>query len=237
MTNLVPGQVATFSATYTVTQADLDNGSVHDSATSTGTPPTGPPVTSGTGNSGGHFSVTTPASVSATVTVQKSASVAWVSSVGQTISYTFVVTNTGNVTLSSVGVTDTQSAPAGALTSGPTCQALTSPSASCSGAITSLAPGQVATFSATATVTQADISHGSLNDAATATGTPPNDAAPIRSNVSTVNLPVQLTVGPKTPLAVTGLNVLTLLAGAGSLVLLGLLLVLVAARRRDASPS
>ncbi|HVA05225.1 MAG TPA: hypothetical protein VNG12_00625, partial [Acidimicrobiales bacterium] len=61
----------------------------------------------------------------ASLSIVKSATQSSFSAVGNTITYSFVVTNTGNVTLSAVGVTDTQSAPAGALTTGPTCQALT----------------------------------------------------------------------------------------------------------------
>ena len=39
---LTPGQVATFTASYTVTQADIDAGStLTDSATTTGTPSSG----------------------------------------------------------------------------------------------------------------------------------------------------------------------------------------------------
>jgi len=51
----------------------------------------------------------------------KSADKTSVSAVGDVITYSFVVTNTGNVTLHNVTVTDTQIAPAVALTSGPTC--------------------------------------------------------------------------------------------------------------------
>ena len=43
---LAAGQHATFVATYTLTQADLDNSRVADSATSTGTPPSGTTITS-----------------------------------------------------------------------------------------------------------------------------------------------------------------------------------------------
>jgi uncharacterized repeat protein (TIGR01451 family) len=93
--------------------------------------------------------------------------------VGQVIDYKFVATNTGNVSLSSVGITDAQTAPGGALTSGPKCQALSSPAGSCSGSTTTLAPGQSATFTATYTITQADLMNGSVADSATASGAPP----------------------------------------------------------------
>src|SRR4051812_1554124 len=46
LTTLVPGASETCTASYVVTQADVDLGNVHNEATSTGTPPTGPPVES-----------------------------------------------------------------------------------------------------------------------------------------------------------------------------------------------
>ena len=157
-TTLAPGQSATFTATATVTQADLDSGSLDDSATANGTPPSGPAVTST------PATLSVPATQTAAITVLKSASTASVTAVGQIVTYTFLAKNTGNVTLSSVGIADTQLAPAQALTSAPACQSLATPAAACSGATTALAPGQSATFTATATVTQADLDNGSLDD-------------------------------------------------------------------------
>ena len=107
--------------------------------------------------------------------------------VGQVISYQFVATNTGNVTLTSVGVSDTQTAPAGSLTSGPTCQSLSSPTGTCSGSTTTLVSGQSATFTATYTITQADLDNGSVNDSATASGTPPT-GSPVTSTPSTATV-------------------------------------------------
>jgi uncharacterized repeat protein (TIGR01451 family) len=187
-TTLTPGQSATFTATYTLTQADLNNGSVADSATATGTPPTGSPITSQPST----LSVAT-SSNPALTTVKSVTSTGPYDAVGQTIAYQFVVTNTGNVTLTSVGVDDTQSAPAGTLTSGPTCQSV-APSGSCtSTSSTTLTPGQSATFTATYTLTQADLDNGSVADSATASGTPPT-GSPITSPPSTASVP--LTANP-----------------------------------------
>ncbi|GAB2711001.1 hypothetical protein GCM10010442_33680 [Kitasatospora kifunensis] len=112
-----------------------------------------------------------------------------VTAAGQTVTYSFTVTNTTAVTLTGVTVNDTQSAPAGPLASGPTCQQLTGPAATCSGSSATLAPGQSATFTATYTTTAADIDHGGINDSATATGTPPTGGA-ITGPASSATVPV-----------------------------------------------
>ena len=100
-----------------------------------------------------------------------------VATVGQVVTYTFVAKNTGTVTLTGVGITDTQTAPASALTTNPACQSLSYASGDLQRGHGHLAPGQSATFTATATVTQADLNNGSLKDSATASGTPPTGAA------------------------------------------------------------
>ncbi len=189
-TTLAAGQSATFTATYTLTQADLDHGSVADSATATGTPPSGTPITSS------PSTATVTATQTPALTVVKSVtSTGPYNTVGQTVTYQFVATNTGNVTLTTVGINDTQTAPAGALTSGPTCTGLTTPTATCTGSSTTLAPGQSATFTATYTLTQADLNNGSVNDSATATGTPPT-GSPITSSPSTASVTVTQSPAP-----------------------------------------
>jgi uncharacterized repeat protein (TIGR01451 family) len=160
-TSLPPGGHETCTATYTVTQADLDNGSVHDSATATGTPP-GPAGTTGTPVVSGPSTATVEATQQAALSVVKSSPTKSYSAVGDVIDYDFLVTNTGNVTMSSISVTDKQSAPAGSLTSGPTCPAAT------------LAPGASEVCTATYTVTQTDLNNGSVSDSATASGTAPS---------------------------------------------------------------
>ncbi len=166
-TSLAAGQVATFTGTYVVTQTDFDHGTVIDHATAAGTPPSGP-VVNATSNPVTVTETQTPG-----LTISKSGSPSTVTAAGQTVTYTFTVHNTGNVDLTGVGVTDVPTAPAGGLTTGPTCQSLSSPTGTCSGSTTSLAPGQVATFTGTYAVTLADMNHGSIVDHATTQGTTP----------------------------------------------------------------
>ncbi len=173
--SLAPLATETCTATYTVTQADLDAGSVNDSATARGLP-TGSvtPVTS----SPSLLSV--PAAATPALSMAKSVTSSGpYNTVGQSITYQFLATNTGNVTMTGVSVTDTQSAPAGSLSTGPSCASLATPSGPCSGASTTLAPGQVATFTGSYTITQADLDKGSVADSATVTGDPPGCASPL----------------------------------------------------------
>ena len=170
VSTLAPGAVATCTATYVVTQADLDNGTVSDTATAGGKDPNGNPVTSP------PSSVTVSTDQRAELSVVKTAAPTQVSAVGQTVTYTFVVTNTGNVTVRGITVNDTQTAPAGRLDAAPTCAA------------TTLAPGASTTCTATYTVTQADLDHGSIHDSATARGTRPTGTVTSPPGEATVDV-------------------------------------------------
>ena len=163
-TTLLAGANETCTANYTVTAADVAHGSVIDSATVTGTPTAGPSVTS------------TPSVLSlpvASITIQKTANPTSVSAAGQVVTYSFKVTNTGTSDLSGVAVNDTQIAPSlnGSLS------AISCPS-------TTLQTGLSETCTATYTVTQADIDNGTINDSATASGTPSQGGPPITSSPS-----------------------------------------------------
>ncbi|MFE7563704.1 DUF6923 family protein [Kitasatospora sp. NPDC057500] len=160
--SLAPGATMTCTATYTVAQADVDAGSIKNSATTTGTPPTGPPPVSPPSE------VTVPAPSDPKLTVVKSASTGKLVA-GEQLTYTFEVKNTGNVTLTDVKVTE------GAFTGSGTLSPVTCPTAEAA----SLAPGATMTCTAGYTVTQADVDAGSVKNSATATGTPPTGPPPV----------------------------------------------------------
>jgi uncharacterized repeat protein (TIGR01451 family) len=168
---LAPGasETCTADTTYTVTQGDVNNGEVTDTATATGVDPAGnkTPVAN-------PSSTTVPAVTPApAITIQKIAAAQngdqTAITVGETIQYSYDVTNTGNVTLSAVAVSD------------PTGGTVTCPSAS-------LAPGQSETCKANNpyTVTQTDVDRGGVTDTATASGTPPATHPPGTSPTSGV---------------------------------------------------
>ena len=174
-----------------------------------------------TGNSSGpvNFRVTPTAlqCPAPSLSIVKSADKTSVSAVGQVITYAFRVTNTGNVTLTNVTVTDTQISPALALTSGPTCPSST------------LAPGASETCTATYTVTQADLSQNQITNAAVVTGTPP-------SGPPVISPPSHVAVGVSPPhhtLAATGVPVLQLLWLSIGLSVIGSLMVFLATRRPE----
>lgn len=90
-----------FTAEYKLTQADIDAGKVVNTATATGTPPSGKPFTSSPSVATANIPKT-PA-----LTVVKTAGAPSGGTVGSTIIYTFTVTNSGNTTLTNVSVADT----------------------------------------------------------------------------------------------------------------------------------
>ena len=161
---LAPAASETCSATYTTTQADVDNGSITNTGTATGTPPTGAPVSD-------QSSVTLEAVQSPGLTMVKSDDTASFSGPGTVVTYSYLVTNTGNVTLTSIHVTDPL----------PGISAVMCP-------IAPLAPGDSTTCTATYTSTQADVDAGGISNTATASGAPPS-GTPLTTTPSSVFIP------------------------------------------------
>ncbi|MFN3851964.1 MAG: beta strand repeat-containing protein, partial [Spirosomataceae bacterium] len=166
---LAPAGTGTATATYTITQADINAGEVKNTATVTATPPTGPNVTD-VSDSGNELVDTpadpdtdptndptvTPLTQNPKVQLVKTAALAGTGAVGDVITYTFTVTNTGNVTLSNPTISDAK-------------LGLTNLAVS----PTTLAPAGTGTATATYTITQADINAGEVKNTATVTATPP----------------------------------------------------------------
>jgi uncharacterized repeat protein (TIGR01451 family) len=183
---LAPAAVTSCSADHVIKQAHLDAGAVRNVATLTGDGPDGTPLMPID-----SAPVTTVADVVSKLTVEKTADAPAVVQAGNTIKYTFVVRNEGNVTLSNVTVQDTL--PGVVLKGGP---------------IAALAPGEAnsTSFSATYVLTQKDVDAGKVVNKATATGTHSRRPVagegliifgeqPIKSPEVTV--PVALAAGPE----------------------------------------
>jgi uncharacterized repeat protein (TIGR01451 family) len=158
---LAPGATTTFTATYSLTQANIDAGTLTNNATAKATAPTG--------------LLSLPAS--ATVTLPPDPRIAVVKTAtpnfgtgsipnfGETVTWTFTVTNPGNVTLSSVSLADTLLGLAvPARISGDT------------NSNNKLEPSETWTYTANYALTQADIDAGQLDNQATVSGTPPSGA-------------------------------------------------------------
>ncbi|MGN8051455.1 DUF7507 domain-containing protein, partial [Curtobacterium sp. 22159] len=179
-TSLAAGADMVCDATYTLTAADVDSGSVTNSATATGNPPGGntPPVTTPPSE------VTIPVPPQPAITITKTADTDKITKAGQKITYSFLVTNTGNVTMRDVVVNDTDFSGTGELGE------ITCPD-------TTLAVGEAETCTAEYTVTQADVDNAdSLTNSATAGGTPPS-GEPIVSTPSNSNVPIDRAPGLK----------------------------------------
>jgi uncharacterized repeat protein (TIGR01451 family) len=142
-------EVWTYSATYVLTQANVNTaagvaGGVSNTVSATAKNPQGVTVAPTPGGSTLTATTTIPAAPS--LTIDKTADTAGPLTVGQVVNYSFLVTNTGNVTISGVNVTESAFNGTGTPVPTPTTTGSTT-----------LAPGGTVTFTASYTVTQADI--------------------------------------------------------------------------------
>lgn len=165
--SLAPGASITCTASYTITQADLDAGSVTNIASASAGTVTSPTDTETV------TAVASPAiDITKSVALTTDADGSGAASPGDTLTYAFVVRNTGNVTLNPVAVAD----PLAGLS------AITCPA-------TTLAPGISMTCAATLIVTQAHLVAGVIANTATATGRPPTGANVTDMGSATISVP------------------------------------------------
>ncbi|MDY0099669.1 MAG: hypothetical protein RBR81_10750, partial [Bacteroidales bacterium] len=136
----------TFTGSYALTQADIDAGQVDNTASVSGVNPSGRTLTDSD-----DVSILLPQKPA--LTIVKSADVSTYDAVDDVITYSYVVRNTGNLTLTNVTVVD-DNIDAGSLDPA---------------SVATLAPGAEVTFTATRTITQADLDAGEVVNVAHAT--------------------------------------------------------------------
>ncbi len=179
--SLSPDEKQTYTETYTITQTDMNSGSVTNTATAEGTNPDNETVSA-------SDSETITANQQPGLAIAKNATPSTFSSAGQQITYNIIVENTGNVTLTNVQVTD--------------------PLTGLNSTITSLAPGEDQTFTETYTITQSNLNSGSVTNTANASGTTPDNSTVTASDSETITasqepgLTLTKTATPKTYTAV-----------------------------------
>jgi len=175
--SLAPGEIVTFTGTYTLTSTDVANqgggdGNLDNEANATGDAPASTGF--GTVTSANDTASFDLDDVNATMTVAKAATAVNGNpladpatanvAAGDIITYTYTVTNTGNVPLTGVSLADSVTAGSGAaptpgsetlLTDNGTL--LDSTDAAANGSWDTLGPQDVITFTGTYTVTQSDV--------------------------------------------------------------------------------
>ena len=147
-TALALNEEMTCTAHYVTSQADVDRGTITNTGTVTGRAPGGAEVTD-------HASAAILAIPAPALSIVKTASPVTFSAAGQLITYSYLVTNNGNVSLDGVTVADSRGL------------GLACPS-------TSLAAGQAMTCTARYRTTQADVSVGPIVNVALVQGTTPD---------------------------------------------------------------
>jgi len=150
------GESAKATATYEVTQADMDAGRILASASAAGNPPVGLPVTATT-----SATVKTP-SRNPELKLEKTAELnqSGGNVPGDVVTFHFSAKNEGNVTLKNVVISDKMAG-------------LSELSYVWPGEAGVLAPGEIVTATATYKLTKADIDSGKLNNSASVTGETP----------------------------------------------------------------
>ena len=183
--NLKVNEVSTYTATYTITQADIDAGKVLNTVTARASDPLNSSGTSDKSDDGDDTDGNTTddqtevlLAQNPQIEVTKTANVVDLNNsnsndMGDKIVYTITVANTGSVTLSGITLNDTLTDGDGtalSLNSGPTFNSATQGSNQ-----TRLLVGEVATYTATYTISLQAANSGSINNTLQATGSSPNN--------------------------------------------------------------
>ncbi len=156
---LTPGQTIVCTASYTLTQYDLNHGSVTDFAIATAQIPNGSGLTSPIAGATVPLSQDPHLTLKKLFTPLQASSVAAPIAAGSTAHYGYVVTNDGNITLSGLSVSDDHIA----------ASRITCPQSA-------LGPGESMACRASYALTQADVNLGAVTNTATVHGVEPDGA-------------------------------------------------------------
>jgi uncharacterized repeat protein (TIGR01451 family) len=155
--NLAPRAWTTCTVTYTLTQHDIDAGLIENTAHAYGNPPSGDPVSLDDDATASDTLVTRLVQ-QPLVSIVKTAGNPTAMEAGGELPYRFLVTNTGNVTVTNLAVAD------------PLIGAVSCPTAS-------LVPNAAMTCTGVYGLTQDDFDAGKVVNTATVTGIGPNEAS------------------------------------------------------------
>lgn len=169
-TELVPGAMASGTATHTVTQADVDAGTVVNTASSSADSPDASKVVSN--RSTVSTSIESLPQLTVAKTVGRTHIPADEERVGEVIPYSLIVSNTGNVTVSGIELEDALAAKSLKVDWG-------------GNASHTLAPEQSVPASASYAIADTDVDNGIVENTAQAGGKAPNGSS-VRSNVAKV---------------------------------------------------
>jgi len=182
--NLLVGETATYTASYTLTQSDVDAGGVRNSVLADGDSPAdtnvddtsddGDDTDGNTDDDPTETLITENPAIEAVKTAVVTDNGDTVLGVDDVITYTITVENTGNVTLDGVGVADTLlDANGNALTlDAPGVSFVSADQGSSEG---NLLVGETATYTASYTLTQSDVDAGGVRNSVLADGDSPAD--------------------------------------------------------------
>uniref|UniRef100_UPI0018CA29E9 DUF7507 domain-containing protein n=1 Tax=Aureivirga sp. CE67 TaxID=1788983 RepID=UPI0018CA29E9 len=174
------GEVTTYTVSYTVTQSDIDNGGFANSVFASGDSPEDTKVNDtsddnddadgNTEDDPTEVTISEDPSIEVIKTVTSDVSNL---AVGNIVTYTVLVTNTGNVTLDNVSIVDTLTELDGV--TNPQTLASIFDSSSMGSLEGILQVGEVATYTVSYTVTQSDIDNGGFANSVFASGDSPED--------------------------------------------------------------
>ncbi len=195
--DLVPGAIATFTAVYSVSQDDIDVGEVENQALAAGVDPGSEPVTDLSDDESTAFGAddptVTPIDQNPAIAIAKAAGPIDQTVVapsdrddaGDTVTYSYAVTNTGNVTLVDAVVTDDRIAADAfnvVCADGDVVAAATN-------VIERLPVGSSVTCAATYTLTSDDVENGSVTNTATAVADDPS-GTPVPPAIDVVSVAI-----------------------------------------------